>query len=229
MTDPATQAFRQIGNDPQTTTNLDPSEARSVIGYPTVHPGTETHQLDFDFAVAPVEIGMPDRICHQLMHDQPCQSASLGLERQRLGRQQKMNIHAVELGSTHSHTELSKIFRGVHQHVAIGHGQDVMNVGLPMKQLDDVAKGCLNIPVVGADRRDSDKVDRGGELVVDAVVLLADKGPRVQPRRKGTGHAGFLFKQTIPYSLFYLHFNRKHVKPVLLASLVARMIVNANG
>jgi hypothetical protein len=191
MTDPATQAFRQIGDDPQTATNLDPSEARSVIGYPTVHPGTETHQLDLDFTVAAVEAGMPDSICYELMHDQPREQASLPFERQHLGRQQKTNIHAIELGSTHSQTELSKVFRGVDQHVAIRHAQDMMNLGVPMKQLDDVAKRCLDVPVVGADRRDSDKVDRGGELVVDAVVLLADKGPRVQRRRKGIGHAGF--------------------------------------
>jgi hypothetical protein len=63
-----------------------------------------------------------------------------------------------------------------------------------MKQLDDVAKRCLDVPVVGADRCDSDKVDCGGELVVDAVVLFADKGPRVQRRRKGIGHACFLSK-----------------------------------
>jgi hypothetical protein len=58
VTHTAAQAFCQLANDPQTATRLDASEARSVVGYSTVHPGTGTHQLDFDFAVAAVEAGM---------------------------------------------------------------------------------------------------------------------------------------------------------------------------
>src|SRR6476660_3823982 len=55
---PATQAFCQVADDPKPATGLDPSEARSVIGDSAVHPGTGTHQLDFDSAVAAIKTGV---------------------------------------------------------------------------------------------------------------------------------------------------------------------------
>ena len=94
MVDPATQAFRQIADDPQAATKLDPSEAGSVVGHSTVHPRTGTHQLDFDLAVTTVEAGMPDCVRHQLVDGQRHAPAPLGFERQRVRRQQEMDVHA---------------------------------------------------------------------------------------------------------------------------------------
>jgi hypothetical protein len=64
VTHPATQAFCQFGDNPQASTRLDPCQARSVIGDSAVHPGTGTHELDPDFALAAVETGMADRVRH---------------------------------------------------------------------------------------------------------------------------------------------------------------------
>ena len=62
--DAATQAARQIAYDPQAATKLDPSEARAVVGDPTVHPSARAHQLNFDFAISAIEVGMADRVRH---------------------------------------------------------------------------------------------------------------------------------------------------------------------
>jgi hypothetical protein len=67
VTHTAAKAFCQITNDPKPATRFDPCQARSVIGDSAVHPGTGTHELDLDFAVAAVEAGMADRVRHQLV------------------------------------------------------------------------------------------------------------------------------------------------------------------
>ena len=96
---PATQAFCQVADDPKPATGLDPSDARSVIGDSTVHPGTGTHQLDFDFAVAAVEAGVPDRVRQQLVDGQRQAPAPFRFQWQCIGRQKEVDVHAIELAS----------------------------------------------------------------------------------------------------------------------------------
>ena len=110
LTHPATQALCQLADDPQAATRLDPSESRSVIGHTTVHPGTGTHQFDFDFAVAAVEAGMADRVRHQLVDGQRQAPAPLRFQRQRVDRQQKVDVHAVQLAPAHGQAKLAKLF-----------------------------------------------------------------------------------------------------------------------
>jgi hypothetical protein len=94
-----------------------------------------------------------------------------------------MNVHAIQLGSAQSQPELSQILRGVDERVAIRHRQGAVHVGVLVEQFNDIAQRGLDVAVVRPDRRDSDKVDRRGELVVDPVVLFAEKRMLAQGRR----------------------------------------------
>ena len=87
VTHPATQAFCQLADNSQTSTRLDPCQARSVIGDSAVHPGTGTHELDLDFALAAVEAGMADRVRHQLVDGERQAPAPLRFQRQCVDRQ----------------------------------------------------------------------------------------------------------------------------------------------
>ena len=188
LVDPAAQALCQLADDPQAATKLDPSQARSVVGHSTVHPGTGTHQLDFDFAVAAVETGMTDRVRHQLVDGQRQAPAPLRFQRQRVGRQQKVDVHAVQLASAHRQAQLSKLFAGVDERVAIRHGQNAVDLDMLVKQVDDIAQLFLGVDVVRPDGLEGDEVDDRGKLVLDAVVQLVQKGSSLQGGRMGVGN-----------------------------------------
>ena len=172
MTHPAAQALCQLADDPQAPTRLDPSESRSVIGHSTVHPGTGTHQLDFDDAFAVVEAGMPERIRHQLVDGQRQAPAPLRFQRQRVDRQQKVDVHAVQLAPARGQAKLAKLFAGVDERVAVGHRQNAVDLDMLVKQIDDVAQLFLDLDVVCPDRLEGDKIDDGAELVLDPMVQL---------------------------------------------------------
>ena len=52
---------------------------------------------DFDFAVAAIEAGMADRVRHQLVDGQRQAPAPLQFQRQRIRRQQEVDVHAIQL------------------------------------------------------------------------------------------------------------------------------------
>jgi hypothetical protein len=54
-----------------------------------------------------------------------------------------------------------------------------------VKQVDDLAQLFLRVDVVGPDGFESDEVDDRGELVLDAVIQLVQKGSSLQGGRIG--------------------------------------------
>ena len=54
-----------------------------------------------------------------------------------------------------------------------------------VKQVDDIAQLFLGVDVVSPDGLESDEVDDRGELVLDAVVQLVQKGSSLQGGRIG--------------------------------------------
>jgi hypothetical protein len=69
-----------------------------------------------------------------------------------------------------------------------------VDLDMMVKQVDDIAQLFLGVDVVRPDGLEGDKVDDRGELVLDAVVQLVQKGSSLQCGRKGygMGHSGLL-------------------------------------
>jgi len=71
-----------------------------------------------------------------------------------------------------------------------------LSVDLDMlaKQVDDIAQLFLGLDAVHPDRLEGDEVDDQGELVLDAVIELVQKGSSLQCERMGygMGHGGLL-------------------------------------
>ena len=63
-----------------------------------------------------------------------------------------------------------------------------------VKQVDDIAQLFLGLDIVRPDGLERDKVDDRGELVLDAVIQLVQKGSSLQGGRmgEGIGHGGLL-------------------------------------
>jgi hypothetical protein len=63
-----------------------------------------------------------------------------------------------------------------------------------VKQVDDVAQLFFGVNVVCPDRLEGDEVNDRGELVLDAMIQLVQKGSSLQGRRigYGMGHSGLL-------------------------------------
>ena len=57
-----------------------------------------------------------------------------------------------------------------------------------VKQVDDIAQLFLGVDIVSPDGLESDKVDDRGELVLDAVIQLVQKGSSLQCGRIGYGN-----------------------------------------
>ena len=130
---------------------------------------------------------MADRVRHQLVDGQRQAPAPLRFHRQRVDRQQKVDVHAVQLAPAHGQAKLAKLFAGVDERVAVGHGQNAVDLDMLVKQIDDVAQLFLGLDVVRPDCLEGDKVDDGGELVLDAMVQLVQKGSSLQGGRMGDG------------------------------------------
>jgi hypothetical protein len=172
----ATQAARQLAHDPQAATKLDPSKARAVVGDAAVDARARTHQADFYFAVSAIEAGMADRVRHQLVDGQRQAPAPLRLQQQRFSRQHEADVHAIQLASAHRKSEVPELFARVQERIAIRRGQNAMNLDMLMKQVDDIAQRFLDLDVISPDCFEGDEVDDRGELVLDAVIQLVQKG-----------------------------------------------------
>ena len=140
---------------------------------------------DFDFTVSAIEAGMADRVRHQLVDGQRQAPAPLRLQRQRFSRQHEADVHAIQLASAHRQSQLSKLFAGVHQRVAIRHCQNAVDLDMLVEQVDDIAQLFLGVDIIRPDGFESDEVDDRGELVLDAVVQLVQKGSSLQCGRIG--------------------------------------------
>ena len=64
----------------------------------------------------------------------------------------QMDVHAIQLASAHGQAEFAKLFPGVQERVPLRHLQNAMDIGMPVKQVDDVAQLFLGVNVVGPDR-----------------------------------------------------------------------------
>jgi len=60
-----------------------------------------------------------------------------------------------------------------------------VDLDMMVKQVDDIAKVFLFLDIVRPDRLERDKVDDRGELVLDAVIQLVQKGSSLQWGRMG--------------------------------------------
>ena len=94
-----------------------------------------------------------------------------------------MDVHAIQLAPAHRQSQLSKLFAGVDERVAIRHRQNAVDLDMLVKQIDDVAQLFLGLDVVRPDCLESDEIDDRGELVLDAVVQLVQKGSSLQGGR----------------------------------------------
>jgi len=96
-----------------------------------------------------------------------------------------VDVHAIQLASAHRCSEVPELFARVQERIAIRRGQNAMNIDMLMKQVDDIAQRLLDLDVISPDCFESDKVDDRGELVLDAVIQLVQKGSSFQCGRIG--------------------------------------------
>ena len=87
-----------------------------------------------------------------------------------------MDVHASQRRPIHRQPQLSKLFAGDEERVAIRRGQDAVNRDMLMKQIDDVAQCLLDLDIVRPDCLERDEVDYRGKFILDAVIQFVQKG-----------------------------------------------------
>jgi hypothetical protein len=185
MIDVSAESLRQVNYNAETLPRLKCSAVRTSIGDPAADRLACKSQLDFDQSIPTLEIRMSHRIGYQLVDGQREPPAPLRLQPQRVRRKYELYVHAIQSGSTRGETELCEVIRSVDESIAIGHFERMMNLGMLMQQLDDIAQRRLDLGVVGSHGRNRDKVDDRGELVIDPVIQLEQKRSLLQGWRKG--------------------------------------------
>jgi hypothetical protein len=98
-----------------------------------------------------------------------------------------VDLHAIQLASAHGQSKLSELFASVYEQVAIRDCQYAVDLDMLVKQVDDIAQLFLGVDVVRPDCLKGDKVDDRGELALDAVIQLVQKGSSLQCGRIGVG------------------------------------------
>ena len=89
------------------------------------------------------------------------------------------------------------ILNGVDKRIAFRNRKEAMHIGLLLKQFGDIAQRDLGFRMLRPHGGGSHQIDGRGELVVDPVGQLADKGPFIQVgrmRHGGIGHGDLLYK-----------------------------------
>jgi hypothetical protein len=106
-----------------------------------------------------------------------------------------VDVHAVQLASARGQAKLAKVFAGVDECVPVRHGQNVVDLDMLVKQVDDFAQLFLGVDVVRPDCLEGDEVDDRGELGPDPVIELVQKGSSLQRGQIGVGmrHNDLLF------------------------------------
>src|SRR3954447_16121439 len=136
---------------------------------------------------------MTDSVRDEFVHPQCQTPAPFGFQRQCVGRTQELNVHAAQLATRYRGAKLAKMLACIYQRASSRHGQDVVDLGVPMKQVDHFNQLFLGFDVVSPDRLEGNKVDNGSELMVDPVVQLVQEGSSLQQAlRVGMGHSGLL-------------------------------------
>jgi hypothetical protein len=77
-----------------------------------------------------------------------------------------VDVHASLRRPIHRQPQLSKLFAGVEERVAIRRGQDAVNRDMLMKQIDDVAQCLLDLDIVRPDCLERDEVTEASSFLM---------------------------------------------------------------